>query len=78
MDLEKPQMLQCIIYRTEQVSALDLCHHSTLWKGLMKYGKINGITHMGTHVESTHPKLVARKKLAIIEELATIVASYSR
>jgi hypothetical protein len=44
----------------------------------MKYGKIKGITHMGTHVESTHPKLVACKKLAIVEELTTIVASYSQ
>jgi len=61
-------MLWCIIYRIEQVSALDLCQLFTLQKGLIKYGKINGITPMKTHVESMHPKLVAHKKLAIIEK----------
>jgi hypothetical protein len=65
MYLEKLHMLRCIIYKTEQVSVIDLCQHSTLRKGLIKYDNINEITPMGTHVESTHPKLVAHKKLAI-------------
>ncbi len=59
-------MLECIICKIEQADALDLCQHSILQKGLIKYGKINGITPMRTHVESVHPKLVASKKLAII------------
>jgi hypothetical protein len=52
MDLEKPQILWCIIYRIEQAGALDLYQHFTLWKGLIKYGKINGIIPMKTHVVS--------------------------
>jgi hypothetical protein len=70
-------MLWCIIYRTEQHSALDLCQCSTLRKGLIKYGKINGIIPTKTHVESAYPKLVARKKLAIVEELV-IIASHNQ
>ncbi len=77
MDLEKPQMLQCIICRIEQVGALDLCQPSTLQKGLIKYGKINGITPMKTLVESTHPKLVFHRTLAIIEEFV-VVTSHSQ
>jgi hypothetical protein len=65
MDLEKPQMLRCIICRIEQSSVLDLCQYSTLQKNLIKYGKINGITPMKTHVEYAHPKLVACKMVAI-------------
>jgi hypothetical protein len=64
-------MLWCIIYKTEQVSAFDLCQRFTLQKGHIKYGKTNGITPMKTHVESTHPKLVACRKLAITKELVT-------
>jgi len=78
MDLEKLQMLQCIICRIEQVGAFDLCQCSTLRKGLIKYGKINGITPIRTHVESTHPKLVARRKLTIIKELVMTTTSHSR
>jgi hypothetical protein len=32
---------------------------------------------MMTHVESTHPKLVACKKLAITRELVVVTASHS-
>ncbi len=35
----------------------------TLKKGLIKYNKINGITPMKIYVGSTHPKLVASKKI---------------
>jgi hypothetical protein len=45
-------------------------------KGFIKYGKINGISPMKTNVESMHPKLVACKKLAIIEELVIVVVSH--
>ncbi len=76
MDLEKSQMLQYIICKTKQVSAFVLCQWSTLWKGLIKYGKINGITPMMTHVEFAHPKLVVYIKLAIVEELVTTIASH--
>jgi hypothetical protein len=69
-------MLWCIICRIEQVGALDLCQCSTLWKGLIKYGKINGITPMRAHVESTHLKLVACRQLAITKELV-VIASHS-
>jgi hypothetical protein len=78
MDLEKPQMLRCIIYKIEQVGAFDLCQCSTLWKGIIKNGKINGITPMRTHLEYVHPKLVACRKLAIIEEFVVNVASHSQ
>jgi hypothetical protein len=71
-------MLQCIICRIEQASAFDLCQCSTLQKGLIKYGKINGITPMKTHVESTHPKLVVRRKLAIIRELVVVATSHTQ
>ncbi len=77
MDLEKLLMLRCIIYRIEQASALDLCQRSTLRKSLIKYGKINGITPMKTHVEFTHPKLVVHTKLAIVEELVVVVISHN-
>jgi len=70
-------MLQCIIYKTKQASALDLCQHFILRKGLIKYGKINGITPMSTHVEFAHPKLVIRKKLVIAKKLVVVVASHS-
>jgi hypothetical protein len=78
MDLEKPQMLQCIICKTEQANAFVLCQWSTLWKGLIKFGKINGITPMRTHVEFAHPKLVIHRKLAIVEELVTTIPSHSQ
>jgi hypothetical protein len=42
-------------------------------KAFIKYGKINGITPMRTHVESTHPKLVAHRKLAIVEKLVVLL-----
>jgi hypothetical protein len=68
-------MLWCIICKIEQVGARDLWQCFTLQKGLIKYGKINGITPMKAHVESTHPKLVVCKQLAITKELVT--ASHS-
>jgi hypothetical protein len=71
-------MLQCIIYRTKQTDAFDLCQCSPLRKGLIKYGKINGITPTRTHVEFVHPKLVACRKLAITEELVVAITSHSQ
>jgi hypothetical protein len=68
-------MLWCIICRTEQVGARDLCQRFTLRKGLTKYGNINGITPMKAHVESTHPKLVVCRQLANAKEL--VIASHS-
>jgi hypothetical protein len=62
-------LLQCIICRLEQIGAFDLCQQSTLQKCLVKYGKVNANIPMKTHVESRHPKLVAHKKLAIVEQL---------
>jgi hypothetical protein len=70
-------MLRCIICRTKQANALDLCQRSILQKGLIKYGKINGITPMRSHVESMHLKLVTHRKLTIIKELV-IAASHSQ
>jgi hypothetical protein len=78
VDLKKPQMLRCIICRTKQADAFDLCQRFILQKGLIKYVKINGITPMKTHVEFAHPKLVAHRKLAITKELIVVVASHSR
>jgi hypothetical protein len=71
-------MLSCIIYKTKQASVFYLCQCSILRKGLIKYGKINGITPMRTHVEFAHPKLVAHIKLTIIEELIAIVTSHNQ
>jgi hypothetical protein len=67
----------CIICRIEQAGALDLCQCFTLRKGLIKYGKINGIIPMRTHVESAHPKLVTCRKSAITKELIVVVASHN-
>jgi hypothetical protein len=78
VDLEKLQMLQCIICKIKQVGVLDLCQHSNLRKGLIKYGKINGITPMRTHVESMHRKLVGCRKLAITKKLIVVVVSHNR
>jgi hypothetical protein len=39
---------------------------------------MNEITPMRTHVEFTHPKLVACKKLAIIEELVVATTNHSQ
>ncbi len=77
MDFEKPQMMWCIICKIRQVGVLDLYRRYTLRKGLIKYGKINGITPMKTHVEFAHPKLVARKNLTITKELVIIATSHS-
>jgi hypothetical protein len=53
-------MLQCIICRIKQASINVLCQQSTLLqKGFIKDKKLNRITLMNTHIESTHPKLVA-------------------
>ncbi len=77
VDLEKSQMLKCIICRTQQASAFDLYQRFTLRKCFIKYGKINGIIPMKTHVESTHPKLVVLRMLTIIEKLV-VVASHNQ
>jgi hypothetical protein len=77
MDLEKPQMLQCIIHKTKQASVLDLCQCSTLQKCLIKYGKIDVIIPMKTHVEFAHSKLIACKKLAIVKKLVVVVTSHN-
>jgi hypothetical protein len=45
----------------------------TLRRGLIKYGKINGIIPM----KSVNPNLVAHKKLAIVVELDAIFASHN-
>ncbi len=78
MGFKKLEILRCIICRTKHASALDLCQSSTLRKGLIKYGKNNGIIPMRTHVEFAHLKLVAQRKVAIIEELVVVVASCSQ
>jgi hypothetical protein len=55
MDIENPQMLQYIICRTKQTCANDLYQQFNLWKGLIKYNKLNGIIPMKTHIEFTYP-----------------------
>jgi hypothetical protein len=63
MDFAKLQVLWCIIYRSKQ--AFDaLTQRSTFHKGLIEYNKVNGITPMNTHVQTTHSKLfIQRKKI---------------
>lgn len=65
VDVENPKTLQCIIYRIEQTNVLNLCQRSTLWKGLIKNNKFNGIIPMKNHIEFAHPGLVASRELAI-------------
>jgi hypothetical protein len=43
MDLEKPQVLQCKMSRSEQASNDVSAQRSTLFKGLIKFNKANGI-----------------------------------
>lgn len=62
MDLVNPQMLQCIICRFEKTSSDVLIQRSIMWKGLIKYNKVNGITPMTTQLQITHPKLFALRK----------------
>jgi hypothetical protein len=74
MDVENLQMLQCISCRTKQVSVHDLCQRSTLRKIFIKYNKFNEIVPMKNHIEFTHPRLVANRKLAInVEKIKRIV-----
>jgi hypothetical protein len=67
VDLVKPQMLWCIIYRFEQVSSDVLVQRYLLHK-------VNGITLMTTHVQTTHPRLFAQKEEQLNEKVAKLVA----
>ncbi len=64
VDLENPQMLQCIIYKSESNFPSNFLSQSfILKKSLIEYNKINGITPMKTHVDFAHPKLFIQRKL---------------
>ncbi len=58
-DLVKLQLLQCIIYRSNQTFGNVLPQRSTRYKGLIKYNKIDGIITMNIHVQIAHLKLFA-------------------
>jgi hypothetical protein len=62
VDLMKPQVLWCIIYKYEQTSNDVVAQRFTLYKGLIKYNMVNGITPMTIHVQTTHPRLFAQRK----------------
>jgi hypothetical protein len=57
MDLAKLQMLWCIIYQFKQAFGDVVTQRFTFHKGLIEYTKVNGITPMNTHVQTTHSKL---------------------
>jgi len=62
VDLMKPQVLRCIIYKYEQTSNDVVAQRFTLCKGLIKYNMVNGIIPMIIHVQTTHPRLFTQRK----------------
>jgi hypothetical protein len=58
----KMQVLWCIICKFEQTNGDVLMQIFTLYKGLIKYNKVNGMIPINTHVQTTHLKLFAQKK----------------
>jgi hypothetical protein len=63
VDIVNPQMLICIICRSEQANdnvLIKSCY--IIRKGLIKYNKCNGVTPMKTHIDCVHPKLLAIRK----------------
>jgi hypothetical protein len=62
VDLVKPQVLWCIICKFEQTFNGALVQRSTLRTGIIKYSKVNGITPMIIHVQTTHPRLFMQRK----------------
>lgn len=68
IDLENPQMLQCIICRFQQVIGNILNQPSSIVKKrLIKYLNTNGITPMKRYIESTNLHLVANFFLQLIK-----------
>jgi hypothetical protein len=61
VDLVNTQMLWCIICRFEQTFNDVLVQKSTMFKGLIKYNKINWMTPMTIHVQTTQMKIFALK-----------------
>jgi hypothetical protein len=57
-------MLKSIICWSQQAFGNILNQYNyVIKKGLIKYGKTNGITPMRTHVDNVHPCLLAKKNL---------------
>jgi len=67
VDLVKPQMLWCILYRFEQVSSDALVQR-------YMFHKVNGITPMTIHVQIAHPSLFVQRKQQLNEKVAKLVA----
>lgn len=67
MDLVKPQMLWCMIYRFDQVSSDALVQR-------YMFHKVNNITPMIIHVQTTHPRLFAQRKQQLNEKLEKLAA----
>jgi phytoene dehydrogenase-like protein len=68
MDLENPQILQCIVYKLEKTSNIILSQSFVLKKGLIKYNKINGLTPMKTHVDIAHPRFFVLRKTQLVKK----------
>ncbi len=58
-------MLQCIIYRRQQVVNDVLFQCFIFKKGFAKYDVSNGIIPMKTQVDFAHPRLFAQRKLVL-------------
>jgi hypothetical protein len=70
VDLLNPQMLRCIICRSQEASSNVLNQSSfTIEKGLIKCGKTNDITPMRTHVDNFHPYFLAKRKYILSEKV---------
>ncbi len=67
MDLENPQMLQCIVYKLKKTLSINLSQSFVLEIFLIKYNKINGLTPMKTHIDITHPRLFVLRKTQLVE-----------
>jgi hypothetical protein len=66
VQLEKPQVLRCILCHPEPINLELLAQRTRARKGVITYNKSNGTTAMRKHIESEHAK-VAKTYEAEIE-----------
>ncbi|CAK9216589.1 unnamed protein product [Sphagnum troendelagicum] len=57
VQVEKPQVLRCILCRPEAVNLDVLAQRTRARKGVITYNKSNGTTAMRKHIESEHPEI---------------------
>ncbi len=68
VDLENLQILRCIVCKPKKTLNIILSQNFVLEKGLIKYNKINGLTHMKTHVDIAHPRLFVLRKTQLVKK----------